>query len=355
MSYNFKKIADLELLNEKPDGASVVIETKGAVKRLQADKVGATSWNDLKDKPFGETTVKGDTLTWDGNTEGRTVVDMGGYPLVHVSDAVVTAKDVSNGYSMEIVPDGVREFPSDFVQEIADNVLLLNDEIFLICCSADNCEVSAIGLVFPKRGVYFMGGEYSIKSLTIPGYNGFETTTIQPIDTKYLPEHLQFGTETKVVEGDTLTWDGNTEGLVSVADMLYKISDNVLTIDDVQNGAIVTTSNKEATTYSADQILEFTNAYGLVCFGGVYSVPSDSFELEGMVFPKAGIYVMAAASAAAYTESITIPGYGKFVSEQTVVTPLAEQYMPTLTSPSGKKFKLSVDDSGVLSATEVTE
>ena len=69
----------------------------------------------------------------------------------------------------------------------ADNVLMLNDETYLICCSADNCEVSAIGLVFPKRGVYFMGGEYSIKSLTIPGYNGFETTTIKPIDAKYLP------------------------------------------------------------------------------------------------------------------------------------------------------------------------
>ena len=80
-----------------------------------------------------------------------------------------------------------REFPSDFAQEIADNVLMLNDETWLICCSADNCEVSAIGLVFPKRGVYFLGGEYSIKSLTIPGYTGFTTTVVKPLDEQYMP------------------------------------------------------------------------------------------------------------------------------------------------------------------------
>ena len=33
---------------------------------------------------------------------------------------------------------------------------------------------------------------------------------------------------------------------------------------------------------------------------------------------------------------------------------LDEKYMPIITSPSGKKFKISVDDSGNLTATEVT-
>jgi len=31
-----------------------------------------------------------------------------------------------------------------------------------------------------------------------------------------------------------------------------------------------------------------------------------------------------------------------------------EKYMPILTSPGGKKFKLTVDDSGTVSAVEVT-
>lgn len=298
----------------------------------------AGSWNDLVDKPFGETTVKGDTLTWDGNTEGLVSTDdfsevLG--TLYKISDAVPTLEDCISGATYTVAYDGKQENRSVGYDKIAEmsgfvGCLCIVDLTVLVAPENNfQIEVEGITAIFPEAGLYTaVGGDTILKSLTIPGYNGFETTTIKPIETKYLPEHLQFGTETKVVEGDTLTWDGNTEGRVCIADMLYKISDNVLTIDDVQNGAIVTASNKEATTYSADQILEFTNAYGFVCFGGVYSVPSDNFEVQGMVFPQAGIYVMAAASNPIYTESITIPGYNGFVSKQTVVKKIDEKYLP---------------------------
>lgn len=36
------------------------------------------------------------------------------------------------------------------------------------------------------------------------------------------------------------------------------------------------------------------------------------------------------------------------------VTPMAEEFMPVLKSPNGTKYKLTVDDTGTLSATEVT-
>ena len=36
------------------------------------------------------------------------------------------------------------------------------------------------------------------------------------------------------------------------------------------------------------------------------------------------------------------------------ITPMAEEFMPVLTSPNGTKYKLTVDDSGAISATEVT-
>lgn len=36
------------------------------------------------------------------------------------------------------------------------------------------------------------------------------------------------------------------------------------------------------------------------------------------------------------------------------VTPMAEYFLPVLTSPNGTKYKLTVDDSGTISATEVT-
>ena len=39
MSYDFKKIADLELVNEVPEGANVLIETEGATKRLSSTAI----------------------------------------------------------------------------------------------------------------------------------------------------------------------------------------------------------------------------------------------------------------------------------------------------------------------------
>jgi hypothetical protein len=37
-----------------------------------------------------------------------------------------------------------------------------------------------------------------------------------------------------------------------------------------------------------------------------------------------------------------------------IIVPMPEKYMPILTSPSGKKFRITVDDNGTLTATEVT-
>jgi len=51
----------------------------------------------------------------------------------------------------------------------------------------------------------------------------------------------------------------------------------------------------------------------------------------------------------------TIPGYTGFVSKQTTITPLAEQYMPILTSPNGTKFRIAVSDDGTVTTAEVIE
>ena len=59
------------------------------------------SWNDLEDRPFGETTavVGGDTLTWDGNTEGLVnVLDQ----QFKVSDVVPVLSDFANGLTIVI-------------------------------------------------------------------------------------------------------------------------------------------------------------------------------------------------------------------------------------------------------------
>lgn len=162
---------------------------------------------------------------------------------------------------------------------------------------------------------------------------------------------LPFGEETITEGGDTLTWDGNTEGLVNFGGSHYKISDVVLTLDDCANGVHIV-ANGESAEVPLAYIQEFYAQSGIVGCDYFFSVPEDNYQALGLTFPEAGVYFC---KADVTLESITIPGYTGFVTTKTVVKTLDEKYMPLLTSPSGKKFKLTVDDSGVVGTVEVKE
>lgn len=140
-------------------------------------------WDSLQDKPFGEETTMGDTLTWDGNTDGLVSVDMGdGSFLYKISDATPTLEEAQQGGTI-IMNGEATVFASDLVMS-------MNDKIYTICnmqggliVLEDNADF--FGVTIPHKGFYMMMScEFSI---TINGYNGFETKTIKPIDTKYLP------------------------------------------------------------------------------------------------------------------------------------------------------------------------
>lgn len=311
--------------------------------------------------PFGETTVKGDTLTFDGNTEGLVCVDTGDSLFYLVADNVITADDLKGGFTTvdtygdryiveysEEVEEAITKFGGAFPMHEGLGFLIPTDNFVFMGA-----------ITFPKAGIYFGWDEYGgLISLTIPGYNGFTTTTIKPIDTKYLPEHLQFGTETKVVEGDTLVWDGDTDGHVVVeypdaGFSFVKISDNVITEEDLRNGITVKSTYEETMTFSYDEIKDGMSGGGLVAAEGYFALsPYDNYSfMDHYTFPEAGVYAFWDGEDG--FESLTIPNYTGFVSEQTTVKPMDEKYMPILTSPSGKKFKLSVSDSGAVTATEV--
>lgn len=67
-------------------------------------------------------------------------------------------------------------------------------------------------------------------------------TTVDTIDTKYLPEPLQFGSETIVLA----SWDGNTDNVeifdastyASASPTIYKISDDILTVEDILGSTV---------------------------------------------------------------------------------------------------------------------
>ena len=120
--------------------------------------------------------------------------------------------------------------------------------------------------------------------------------------------------------GDTLTWDGNTDGKATlehpeILGCFVKISDAIPALSDCKNGMIVQTTDGAETTYSAEEIDGLYNAIGVVGNQlGTYVIPSDGFVLMGaFTFPESGVWV-AYAENAPYVTSITIPGYTGFGS-----------------------------------------
>ena len=71
---------------------------------------GVTSWNDLEDKPFGDESTGGDTLTWDGNTDGLICVPhpyYEDYKLYKISDSVPNQTDFTEwSYIIDHGEDG---------------------------------------------------------------------------------------------------------------------------------------------------------------------------------------------------------------------------------------------------------
>lgn len=123
--------------------------------------------------------------------------------------------------------------------------------------------------------------------------------------------------------GDTLYWDGNTEGLVSTADMFYKVSDAVPTMDDLANGAVLGISDSEIFEIPADAIMDGTvDGYPCIMIGEVYVALEDEVNLDGLYFPQKGVYFVGADDA--YISSFTIPGYTGFP----VTKKMDEKYLP---------------------------
>ena len=141
---------------------------------------GAKHWNDIEGKPFEM--VGSDTLTWDGNTEGRYMVDMDGFPLYLISEVTPTATDMANGLKFTDMQGSVMELPFEDVAQVLDNGIIASELFFVI--PQDNCDFN--GITFGKQGLYMSWGEglNNITAITINGYTGF---TQEKIKEEYLP------------------------------------------------------------------------------------------------------------------------------------------------------------------------
>lgn len=260
----------------------------------------------------------------------------------------------------EVYPEKRLKFTGEAdaaVASAAVDFAIEDGKTYIVSIDREDYEaVAASGEVKTDRGsISTEAGQMTVKlDAKEAGSHTVRVTTSErtlcKIPEDFLPEHLQFG-ET-VEKGDTLTWDGNTEGLVNAGGAFYKVSDAVLTDEQIKGCSF---SLPDGTTVMIGDSWD-----GMVA-SGYYSedcvVPEviafarkENATLKGITFPEPGIYCMAIEGT--YIASVTVPGYGGFESK--TVTPLDEKYMPILTSPGGKKYKIAVADDGTLTTTAVS-
>ena len=230
-------------------------------------------------------------ITWDGNKDGLELFDAGGAVFVKIADYV----ELTDGSQVESV----------YVRATMDGQVMETTQPggAMIDPSGNGWTYSEI--LVASNGNLLLG-EYTVPS----GVWHFDILAVAP----YTDYYIAINPATPSSAGsDTLTWDGNTEGLVSVMGMFYHVSDAVPTMADFANGFTMTMIS-DGETISASETAEEA-APGLVCiiYGGapnVFVVPSDGYSADGIVFPKKGVYF--ANNTVDVVTSLTIHGYTGF-------------------------------------------
>ena len=203
---------------------------------------GASSWNDLADKPFGEEVTEG-VLVYDGDISKHETANWQGYPVPKMSDKALTKDDLvgsicvicnvdSNGNCTKdqhiIEAEDIMDVPLDEAGAIAAYMVIVGIQGMAISVIMD---LSEMGL---PLGTYFFD---------VPGSNGAhsycesiscltgEVETIKTIDEKYLPGPKLLGELVLTSENCTAVGDNSlnfNEELQATMSNLFEVIDKEL-------------------------------------------------------------------------------------------------------------------------------
>lgn len=125
----------------------------------------------------------------------------------------------------------------------------------------------------------------------------------------YVKGRTHWVENTTVYEPLNITWDGNTEGLVSPGGNWYKISDLVLTDEQIQSTTITVSTGESFST--SEEFVKISDEIAMVLKGVVVFVNADNAECNDIIFPESGIYAMTNngvyIASITSTEPITVP------------------------------------------------
>lgn len=216
--FEFKRLSEVENLTEVPEDATVLVEVDGSIKRISKHEVGgkgtvksvngaipdeagnveletAASWNELKDKPFGEEIEVNDMIidsyqhTFEGGSgDGETLT----FPQLRLDGANFNDK-WTNGEEICLLWNGV-EYTST-VEEYSGkghSFLLYFDCVSMELPGGSN---SINEFRIDPRDIPYEGQDTNL-NVTFSLYR--KKKGVQTLDVMYLPEALQIGEENTV-------------------------------------------------------------------------------------------------------------------------------------------------------------
>lgn len=214
--------------------------TKEVIVKIDEKYIPNISWNKLEDKPFYEDVKYGKVL-FDGVINEEDYED---YVLNENNAYVFSPERKFNGgfhnvNFIEVIIDGVAYISETY--NIYTSVTGIGDQ---------NLETFDFYMIDNTYG----GGLSSSMYFKTSATRSVKVTQVlsrdlKQLDTKYIP----FVTKTTT---KTLSWDGNTNGLAAhyYDDRYYKVSDQVLTEQDVANGGRIVDSYGDIFDFTADDI-----------------------------------------------------------------------------------------------------
>jgi hypothetical protein len=123
-----------------------------------------------------------------------------------------------------------------------------------------------------------------------------------------------------VTYSDTLTWDGNTKGLLNVMEFVFKVSEAVPTVEDLQKGFSARTNFGESMEFPAGAPEEEIAVDGIIAMNVFFVVPPEMAGVEseaiGFAFPEAGTYF--AVMDGLYLTELRINGYAGFPNKEKI-------------------------------------
>ena len=193
-------------------------DSKFATKEDLENVGGASSWNDLTDKPFYEEEAITNSIEYDGSvTDIEVRNDEYGMLFYRVADitddftketligGTITAPDVYGDGSivtMEIITDLVMS---------EEGVPVVTVGEFAIILLEDNFTFEAVGVTFPKKGVYFAYAQGVYCHNLTATSDVFISSTVKKLDSKYIPNEYTTEEEVRAIVDEIINEALNSE------------------------------------------------------------------------------------------------------------------------------------------------